>query len=148
MLLMIAYVYGLLNRFKRFRQLKPFVSAEPMKRLIRKRTLIFVDFLLSSDTRIGLIDIMNRKIYLTMLLVFILSTFIMIIPALVYHTTSSEEFIENIGFSHKVDIATSLYQSTNSIENQEKIEAYLSNDPDVAAFSKISTKILMCMRLD
>lgn len=44
MLLMIAYVYGLLNRFKRFRQLKPFVSAEPMKRLIRKRTLIFVDF--------------------------------------------------------------------------------------------------------
>lgn len=142
MLLMIAYVYGLLNRFKKISAVEAIRFSRANEKVNTKTHVNLRRFpFLSSDTRIGLIDIMNRKkIYLTMLLVFILSTFIMIIPALVYHTTSSEEFIENIGFSHKVDIATSLYQSTNSIENQEKIEAYLSNDPDVAAFSKISTK--------
>lgn len=142
MLLMIAYVYVLLNRFKKISAVEAIRFSGANEKVNTKtrfnlRRLAFF----SPDTRIGIIDIMNRKkIYLTMLLVFIISTFIMIVPALVYHTASSEEFVESLGFSHKIDIATSLYQSTNSIENQDKIEDYLANDPDVEMYSKISTK--------
>ena len=142
MLLMIAYVYVLLNCFKKISAVEAIRFSGANEKVNTKtrfnlRRLAFF----SPDTRIGIIDIMNRKkIYLTMLLVFIISTFIMIVPALVYHTSSSEEFVESLGFSHKIDIATSLYQSTNSVENQDKIEDYLANDPDVEMYSKISTK--------
>lgn len=142
MLLMIAYVYVLLNRFKKISAVEAIRFSGANEKVNTKtrfnlRRLAFF----STDTRIGIIDIMNRKkIYLTMLLVFIISTFIMIVPALVYHTASSEEFVESLGFSHKIDIATSLYQSTNSVENQDKIEDYLANDSDVEMYSKISTK--------
>lgn len=144
MLLMIAYVYVLLNRFKKISAVEAIRFSGANEKVNTKtrfnlRRLAFF----STDTRIGIIDIMNRKkIYLTMLLVFIISTFIMIVPALVYHTASSEEFVESLGFSHKIDIATSLYQSTNSVENQDKIEDYLAKDPDVEMYSKISTKNL------
>lgn len=142
MLLMIAYVYVLLNRFKKISAVEA-IRFSGANEKVNTKTRFNLRRLacFSPDTRIGIIDIMNRKkIYLTMLLVFILSTFIMIVPALVYHTASSEEFVESLGFSHKIDIATSLYQSTNSIENQDKIEDYLANDPDVEMYSKISTK--------
>ena len=142
MLLMIAYVYVLLNRFKRISAVEA-IRFSGANEKVNTKTRFNLRRLacFSPDTRIGIIDIMNRKkIYLTMLLVFIISTFIMIVPALVYHTSSSEEFVESLGFSHKIDIATSLYQSTNSVENQDKIEDYLANDPDVEMFSKISTK--------
>lgn len=142
MLLMVAYVYVLLNRFKKVSAVEAIRFSGANEKVNTKtrfnlRKLTFF----SPDTRIGIIDIMNRKkIYLTMLLVLILSSFIMIVPATLYHTSSSEEFAESIGFNHEIDIATSLYQSTNSLENQEKIESYLKNDPDVETFTKISTK--------
>ncbi|WP_137664627.1 ABC transporter permease [Enterococcus hulanensis] len=142
MLLMIAYVYVLLNRFKKISAVEA-IRFSGANEKVNTKTRFNLRRLacFSTDTRIGIIDIMNRKkIYLTMLLVFIISTFIMIVPALVYHTASSEEFVESLGFSHKIDIATSLYQSTNSVENQDKIEDYLANDPDVEMYSKISTK--------
>lgn len=142
MLLMIAYVYVLLNRFKKISAVEA-IRFSGANEKVNTKTRFNLRRLtcFSTDTRIGIIDIMNRKkIYLTMLLVFILSTFIMIVPALVYHTASSEEFVESLGFSHKIDIATSLYQSTNSVENQDKIEDYLANDSDVEMYSKISTK--------
>lgn len=142
MLLMIAYVYVLLNRFKKISAVEA-IRFSGANEKVNTKTRFNLRRLacFSTDTRIGIIDIMNRKkIYLTMLLVFILSTFIMIVPALVYHTSSSEEFVESLGFSHKIDIATSLYQSTNSVENQDKIEDYLANDLDVEMYSKISTK--------
>ncbi|MBO0412906.1 FtsX-like permease family protein [Enterococcus hulanensis] len=142
MLLMIAYVYVLLNRFKKISAVEA-IRFSGANEKVNTKTRFNLRRLacFSPDTRIGIIDIMNRKkIYLTMLLVFIISTFIMIVPALVYHTSSSEEFVESLGFSHKIDIATSLYQSTNSVENQDKIEDYLANDPDVEMYSKISTK--------
>jgi len=142
MFLMIAYVYVLLNRFKKISAVEA-IRFSGANEKVNTKTRFNLRRLacFSPDTRIGIIDIMNRKkIYLTMLQVFIISTFIMIVPALVYHTASSEEFVESLGFSHKIDIATSLYQSTNSVENQDKIEDYLAKDPDVEMYSKISTK--------
>lgn len=142
MLLMIIYVYRLLNRFKKISAVEAirFNGAKDKANTRTRFNLRKLPFL-PINTRIGIIDIMNRKkMYMTMLIVFLLSIFMMIIPAFVYHTTSSEKFVENMGMSHKIDITTSLYQSTNSLENQQKIEKYLTDDPDVAIFSKITTK--------
>lgn len=142
MLLIIGYVYRLLDRFKKVSAVEAIRFSAANEKIntktqvnLRKRTLFSV------DTRLGIIDITNRKkIYATMLFVFILSTFIMIVPALVYHTTVSEDFVENMGFSHQVDIGASLYQSTNNVRYEKKLTDYLEQDPDVADFSKIVTK--------
>ena len=142
MLLIIGYVYRLLSRFKKISAVEAIRFSSSSEKVNTKTHFNLRKFkLFSVDTRLGIIDIMNRKkIYLTMLMVFILSTFIMVVPALVYHTTVSDDFIENIGFSHQVDIGTSLYQSTNNVKYEKKIENYLKNDSDVASFSKIVTK--------
>lgn len=142
MLLIIGYVYSLLSRFKKISAVEAIRFSSSSEKVNTKTHFNLRKFkLFSVDTRLGIIDIMNRKkIYLTMLMVFILSTFIMIVPALVYHTTVSDDFIENIGFSHQVDIGTSLYQSTNNVKYEKKIENYLKNDSDVDSFSKIVTK--------
>ena len=142
MLLIIGYVYSLLSRFKKISAVETIRFSTSNEKINTKTHFNLRKFkLFSVDTRLGIIDIMNRKkIYLTMLMVFILSTFIMIVPALVYHTTVSDDFIENIGFSHQVDIGASLYQSTNNTKHEQKIEDYLKEDSDVASFSKIVTK--------
>lgn len=142
MLLIIGYVYSLLSRFKKISAVEAIRFSSPSEKVNTKTHFNLRKFkLFSVDTRLGIIDIINRKkIYLTMLLVFILSTFIMIVPALVYHTTVSDDFVENIGFSHQVDIGSSLYQSTNNTKHEQKIEDYLKEDSDVASFSKIVTK--------
>lgn len=142
MLLIIGYVYSLLSRFKKISAVETIRFSTSNEKINTKTHFNLRKFkLFSVDTRLGIIDIMNRKkIYLTMLMVFILSTFIMIVPALVYHTTVSDDFIENIGFSHQVDICASLYQSTNNTKHEQKIEDYLKEDSDVASFSKIVTK--------
>ncbi|MDT2460475.1 ABC transporter permease [Enterococcus avium] len=142
MLLIIGYVYSLLSRFKKISAVETIRFSTSNEKINMKTHFNLRKFkLFSVDTRLGIIDIMNRKkIYLTMLMVFILSTFIMIVPALVYHTTVSDDFIENIGFSHQVDIGASLYQSTNNTKHEQKIEDYLKEDSDVASFSKIVTK--------
>ena len=142
MVVMILYVWFLLNRFKKVSAVEAlrFSGAnEKVNTKTRSNLRKWVFF--PAAVRMGLIDVINRKkLYLTMLLVFVVSTFIMIVPALVHHTTASDEFVENIGFGRGIDISTSLYQSTNTLENQEKIENYLRNDPDVTAFSKVTTK--------
>lgn len=142
MLLIIGYVYSLLSRFKKISAVEAIRFSTSNEKINTKTHFNLRKFkLFSVDTRLGIIDIMNRKkIYLTMLMVFILSTFIMIVPALVYHTTVSDDFVENIGFSHQVDIGSSLYQSTNNTKHEQKIEDYLKEDSDVASFSKIVTK--------
>lgn len=142
MLLIIGYVYQLLNRFKKVSAVEA-IRFNGSREKVSTKTRFNLHQLkfFSIDARLGIIDILNRKkIYLTMLLVFILSTFIMIVPALVYHTTSSDEFVESMGFSHKVDIGASLYQSTNNTKYEKKIENYLKQDSDVADYSKIITK--------
>lgn len=139
---MILYVSVLLNRFKKVSAVEALRFSGGNEKIHTKTRGSLQKFLfLSPNVRIGLIDSLNRKaLYGTMLLVFILATFIMIVPALVYHTTASEAFVESIGFGRGIDISTSLYQSTNTDENQKKIETYLAQDTDVAGFSKLVTK--------
>jgi putative ABC transport system permease protein len=107
---MILYVSVLLNRFKKVSAVEALRFSGGNEKIHTKTRGSLQKFLfLSPNVRIGLIDSLNRKaLYGTMLLVFILATFIMIVPALVYHTTSSEAFVESIGFGRGIDISTSL----------------------------------------
>lgn len=142
MVVMIVYVYQLLNRFKKISAVEAIrfngSNEKPAatSRFNLKKLSVF-----PAAIRLGMMDILNRKkMYATMLIVFILSSFIMIVPAITYHTISSSSFIENLGFSREMDMMTSLYESVNNLEYEKTIENHLKNDPEVAEYSKIITK--------
>ncbi|GCF94157.1 ABC transporter permease [Enterococcus florum] len=141
-LLMVSYVYQLLNRFKKVSAIEAirFSGANEKRSTNSRFTLRRLNFL-PTDVRMGIIDIFNqKKLYVTMLLVFILSSFIMIVPAMTYHTVAADSFVENLGFSREMDMMTSLYESVNNMEYEKKIEEYLGKDTDIADYSKIVTK--------
>lgn len=140
--ILMLYVSRLLNRFKkisaveaiRFSGANETVAAKTHFNLRRLR-------LFSPNTRVGIMDILNRKkMYLTMLLVFILSSFIMIVPLMTYRTIADDSFIEFIGYSKDIHVTASLYESAHSSTQEQQIEQFLAKDTDVADYTKIIAK--------
>lgn len=140
--LIIGYVLILLNRFKKVSSVEA-IRYGGSNEKVNTKTRFNLRKLSAFPTnvKIGVIDIINRKkIYFTMLFLFMLSTFVMIIPAILYNSISSEKFIENVGFSEKTDMISSLYESTSNVEKVKKIESYLKKDSDVNDYGKYVTK--------
>lgn len=141
-ILMIVYVYCLLNRFRKISAVEAIrFSGSNDKVAGKSRWNLRKLTALSANIRLGMIDILRRKkIYATMLLVFILSSFIMIVPAIIYNTVSDVSFVENLGFSKEMDMMVSLYESEDNEKDEQTIEEYLEKDPDVVDYRKIITK--------
>lgn len=140
--LMIAYVYRLLNRFKKISAVEA-IRFNGTKEKVNTKTRLNLRKLkfLSPNARMGILDLINRKkMYFTLLLVVMLSSFIMIVPALVYQTVDSDKFVEGIGISNKVDLLTSLYESTNNNEYEQKMQDYLDQDDEIVTYNTITTK--------
>ncbi|MBO1306138.1 FtsX-like permease family protein [Enterococcus sp. 669A] len=142
MLLLILYVSRLLNRFKKISAVEAIRFSGANEKISSKNGFNLSKLTkLSYNTRLGIIDIANRKkMYVTMLLVFIISSFIMIVPWMAYRTISDDSFVKFIGYSEEVNVVTSLYDSPNSQGKEEAIEQLLDKDSDVADYNKIVAK--------
>ncbi|MGG5316095.1 ABC transporter permease [Enterococcus sp. AZ072] len=142
MLVLILYVSLLLNRFKKISAVEAIrFNGTDEKNSNHSWFNIRKIVVLSLNTRLAIIDIINRKkVYLTMLLVFIISSFIMIVPWMAYRTIVDDSFIKFIGYSEEVNVITSLYDSPNSLEQEKAIEQFLEKDQEVADYNKMVTK--------
>lgn len=142
MIVLILYVSLLLNRFKKISAVEAIRFSTANEKISnRSRFNLRKMSALSPNTRLGIIDIINRKkLYLTMLLVFIISSFIMVVPWMAYRTIEDDSFVKFIGYSEEVNIVTSLYDSPNSLEQEKAIEQVLEKDQDVADYNKVVAK--------
>ncbi|MEO1770775.1 ABC transporter permease [Candidatus Enterococcus ferrettii] len=142
MLVLILYVSLLLNRFKKISAVEAIrFNGTNEKNSNHSCFNIRKIAVLSPNTCLAIIDIINRKkVYLTMLLVFIISSFIMIVPWMAYRTIADDSFIKFIGYSEEVNVITSLYDSPNSLEQEKAIEQVLEKDQEVADYNKVVTK--------
>ncbi|MGM0212915.1 FtsX-like permease family protein [Enterococcus sp. AZ109] len=140
--LLTLYVSLLLNRFKKISAVEAIRFSGANEKISSKTGFNLRRLqMLSYNMRLGIIDIVNRKkIYVTMLLVFIISSFIMVVPWMTYHTISDDSFVKYIGYSEDVDVVASLYDSPNSLDQEQAIEQLLANDPTVVDYNKIVAK--------
>lgn len=94
---------------------------------------------LGPDLFMGLKDIFCRfPMYALLLFIFLLSTFIMIIPVNLYNTMKSSQFITYMGIGRS-QIRIDLQQSQAMEERYAQVIHYIKNDPDTRLYSPTIT---------
>lgn len=141
LLLILAYVYLLLNRFKRISAVEAIrTNGSDEKVSKRKPVSLRVFKWLPINVFMGVVDVVSRKkMYLTMLLVFMLASFIMVVPGLTYQSMSSESFAKYLGYG-QMDMMASLYQDEESEVHEKLVEEKLASDSEIEAYNEITTK--------
>ncbi|MFP4015943.1 MAG: FtsX-like permease family protein [Halanaerobiales bacterium] len=95
--------------------------------------------ILNNSIFLGLRDVVLRfRLYAVLLIVFILATFIVILPINFLNTSQSPEFITYMG-KGKSDIIMDLRQSDRIAERFNEVIKHLENDPDVEQYSPLIT---------
>lgn len=88
----------------------------------------------------GIKDVLNRKkLYLTMLLVLIMSVFIIIVPQNMYQTISSDSFVSFMGVG-KCDARIDLQQLEDIGLKAEEVKNWLEQDDDVEEYGMYVTR--------
>lgn len=140
-LAIIAYVNRVLRRLRKIS------AAEAIRFGIAKERAAGGRFVRLSNNRLlgtnvflGVKDVLARKkLYTTMLVVLIISSFIMIVPQNLHSTISSKSFIEYMGIGG-YDIRMDIQQKENMAGHAADIVAVLSRDNAIAQYAVLETK--------
>lgn len=142
--IVLLYINGVLQRFRKISAAQALRFGAP-----REKSKLARGFRLSSNRPfsrnvfLGIKDILARKkLYVTMLMVLIISSFIMIVPQNIYNTISAKSFITYMGMG--ICDAT-LYIKPTQAESvtQKGVEAAnsLAADENVEKYAMITTKM-------
>lgn len=92
-----------------------------------------------SNVFIGFRDVLLRfKLYALLFIVFIVCTFIMIVPINFFNTIQSPGFVSYMGMARS-DIFIDLRQSSNTVERYNEMIDYIKNDSNVERYSPLIT---------
>lgn len=141
LLAVIAYVNNVLNRFRKI----PAAQAIRFGTVLEKgagikRMPLRKNRLMNINVFLGIKDVLYRKrLYVTMLSVVIVSTFIMLVPQNLYSTISSPGFSSYMGIGNS-DILFRVQQADQMSEKITAIIKTLEKDEDVANYVVHTTK--------
>src|SRR5690606_37206670 len=92
---------------------------------------------LSVPVFLGIKDVVSRfKMYRLLLFVFIVSSFIMLVPVHFFHTVQSTGFNNYLGIERS-DLRIDLQHSESAVDDYRRILADLREDGDVARYSPV-----------
>lgn len=148
-LTMVAYVNQVLNRFKKISPAQAIrFGMNQEKRSKNRRFTLCHNELLPTNVFLGIKDVFTRKkLYITMLLVFIIASFIMIVPQNLYHTIAKESFKTYMGIGQS-DLRIGVLQTKNMKEKADEITQILTKDEDVSSYTVLTTKVFPIQRSD
>lgn len=138
----LFYVYRILGRFGKISAVQAIRSGGSQEGAVKVNTFVLSqNRLFSANFYLGVKDVSARKrLYATMLLVIVLSSFIMIVPQNVYTAISHKNFITYMGVGNcdlRLDI-----QQVDGIEGKaEEIAEYMENDSNIDKYTVLTTKI-------
>ncbi|MGI2295699.1 ABC transporter permease [Paenibacillus sp. GXUN7292] len=137
----IAYVSGVLKRFRKISAAEAIrFGVSPEKTAGAKYLRLSGNRLFNTNVFLGIKDVLARKkLYATMLLVFILSSFIMIVPQNLHNTISSKSFIEYMGVG-SYDMRIDLQQTDRMSEKAAEIIQSMKSDSDISKYAVLTTK--------
>jgi len=137
----VLYVNGVLRAFKRVS------SAEAIRFGAAKENFkgakhfnLAHSKILSTNMFLGIKDVVSRKkLYITMLMVLVMSAFIIIVPQKLYNTISSEDFIGYVGVGN-CDMRMDIQQTENITEKAADVAAAMANDENIESYVLLTTK--------
>ncbi len=107
---------------------------------INKRFLLSRSRVLGSNVFLAIKDVLGRKkLYLTMMIVLLISIFIMTLPLNLYSTVSSEHFISYMGVG-KCDFRMDIQQTTDILKKVDAIEAETKLDDEIKKYVVLTTR--------
>ena len=131
-LVVILYVKKVLRRFKNISGADALRSGgDGDKALSSKLCSISISKVVGANVFMGIKDVFSRKkLYITMLLIVILSTFIIIVPQNLYSTISNKNFVTYMGAGN-CDMRIDIQQTDNILGKAKDIEKYINEDKDI-----------------
>ncbi|WP_048601004.1 ABC transporter permease [Rubeoparvulum massiliense] len=140
-LTMIAYVSGVLRRFRKISATEAIrFGTSQEKSTGAKRLHLSGNRLLNTNVFLGFKDVLVRKrLYATMLAVLVISAFIMVVPQNLYNTISAKSFIQYMGIGN-YHMRIDLQQTENISAKSAAIVKTLKNDSAITKYAVLTTK--------
>lgn len=137
----MAYINGILNRFRRISAAQAIRFGSPKETPAGAgRFHLGTGGLLPVNIRLGLLNVYAKKgLYGTMLAVLIIAAFLMTIPLNLYHTISSRSFAAYMGIGDS-DMRMDLQQAEDIADKAAAIEQALLQDKAVEKAVVLTTK--------
>ncbi|GIP30320.1 ABC transporter permease [Paenibacillus sp. J23TS9] len=140
-LAMMAYVNGVLRRFRTLSAAEAIrcgTSSETSAGT--KRLRLSGNRWFNTNVFLGIKDVLSRKkLYATMLVVLVISSFIMIVPQNLYNTISSKSFIQYMGIG-TYDMRMDVQQTDHISAKTSEIENSMKNDSAISKYVVLTTK--------
>lgn len=140
-LAIIAYVSKVLKRFKKISAAEAMrfgISQE--KSVGAKHFCLSRNRLINTNIFLGVKDVLARKrLYTTMLVVLVISTFIIIVPQNLYNTISSKSFITYMGVGSS-DMRIDIQQTDNISKKAAGIVKTVEGDRSISKYVVLTTK--------
>ncbi|MCX7772661.1 MAG: ABC transporter permease, partial [Clostridia bacterium] len=137
----VAYVNGVLKRFKNISPAEAIrFGTSQDKAFSSKHFTLGNNKIFDTNVFLGVKDVLSRsRLYLTMLTVLVLTTFIMIVPQNMSSTISSKAFIQYMGIGN-CDIRLDIQQAENASQKAAQIQKVMGADASITQFAVFTTK--------
>ena len=139
----LLYVNGVLRQFKKISVVEAirFGTAQDAKPRT-KRFQLHKNALLNTNVFLGIKDVLARKkLYVTMLAVIVVASFIMIVPQNLHHTISSKSFTQYMGIG-AYDLRIDVQQTDDNASKTDEIVTAMEQDSELTNYTALTTKIL------
>lgn len=143
------YVNQILRRFKKISAAEAIRFGAPQeKSKSAKRFCLGSSRMLTTNMFLGIKDVFSRKkLYVTMLMVLIISSFIMIVPQNIYNTISSRNFITYMGVGD-CDMRIDVQLTDHIPEKSAGIATVLEQDSNVARYTVLTSMMFDALTSD
>lgn len=144
LLVFIAIIANVNRVLKRFRKISVTEAirfgASQKKSLGAKYICLSENRLFSTNIFLGVKDVVERKrLYVTMLLVLVISTFIIIVPQNLYNTISSKSFSTYMGIGNS-EMRIDIQQTDNISDKVADIAKAMESDRSISKYAVLMTK--------
>ncbi|TVP81590.1 MAG: ABC transporter permease [Alkalicoccus sp.] len=140
-LAVIAYVSGVLRRFRKISVAEAVLFGSAKEQSAGGRHFFLrKNRLFNTNVFLGMKDVFARKrMYATMLVVLVLSSFIIIVPQNLYNTISAKSFITYMGIGDS-DMRIDIQQTGNILEKTDDVMNTMDGDEEIAEYSALTTR--------
>ena len=150
-LIIILYVNRVLCCFNKISAAEAIRFGAPKEKSKKsKNFLLSNNSLFSRNVFLGIKDIYSRKkLYITMFMIIVMSTFVVVVPQNIYNTISSRDFVTNMGIgSSDILISFAQIQTTDDVaKSVTEITSILENDNTIQKYAVLTNK-MFDMKMD
>lgn len=136
----MLYVNGVLRRFKKISAAQAIRFGAPQEKTKATRGFrLSASRIISTNIFLGIKDVLSRKkLYVTMLLVLIISSFLMIVPQNIYNTISQRNFMTYMGIG-ECDMRIDIQQTDNIAVKTKELADFMAGDSKVKEFAVLKS---------